>query len=155
MSFRVSGLDPAQFLHLYGLSDGELASLGARRCSVDATPGFPDRVELVDIDPGETALLLNFEHQPVNGPYRSQHAIFVREGATKAAVFVDEVPEVLRRRTVSLRAFDGTGEMLDADLAEGAGIEPVIRHMLANPDVSYVHVHNAKRGCYAALVERV
>ena len=154
MSYRVSGLDPAHFLHLYGLSDDELSQLEARRYSVDAKPGFPDRIELVDMDLGETALLLNFEHQPANGPYRSRHAIFVREGATQAAIFVDEVPEVLSQRTVSLRAFDDKGEMVDADLAEGAGIDLTIRRLLRNLDVSYLHVHNAKRGCYLALVER-
>jgi hypothetical protein len=98
------------------------------------------------MDLGETALLLNFEHQPANGPYRSRHAIFVREGATQSALFVDEVPEVLSQRTVSLRAFNDKGEMLDADLAEGAGIDPTIRRLLGNPDVSYLHAHNAKRG---------
>ena len=27
-------------------------------------------------------------------------------------------------------------------------------HVLEAPDVAYLHVHNAKRGCYAARVDR-
>lgn len=154
MSFRISGLDPAPFRHLYGRAHADLAALGVRRMIVDATPGFPDRIELRDLAPGETALLLNYEHQPAATPYRSSHAIFVREGAEQAVSVIDVVPDVLYRRTISLRAFDAAGDMLDADLADGAAIAPLIDRLLANPAVAYIHAHNAKRGCYAARVER-
>jgi hypothetical protein len=153
MSFRITGLDPAQFSHLFGLSDVALAAQGAKRYNADARPGFPDRVEVRDLEVGETALLLNYTHQPADTPYRASHAIFVREGASRAANVVGEVPEVMRLRTISLRAFDKAGEMLDADLATGAEIEPLILRFLADPDVAYLHAHFAKRGCYAARIE--
>jgi len=155
MSFRVTGLDPAPFRHLFGLPEVELAAQGVKRCMVDAKPGFPDRVEVRDLDIGETALLLNYTHQPADTPYRASHAIFVREGANQAADVVGEVPEVMRLRTISLRAFNEAGEMLDADLAVGSEIEPLILRLLAEPDVAYLHAHYAKRGCYAARIERV
>jgi len=41
MAFRISGLSPEPFRHLFGLSDTHLAAHGAQRCIVDATPGFP------------------------------------------------------------------------------------------------------------------
>jgi hypothetical protein len=154
MSFRVTGLDPAPFVPLYGLSDAELAARGVRRYQVDAHPGFPDRVELRDLMPGETALLLNYEHQSADTPYRSRHAIFVREGAAQAFTAVDTLPEVIRVRPISLRAFDAAGEMVDADLADGAALVPVIERFLARDDVAYCHAHYAKRGCYAARIER-
>jgi O-6-methylguanine DNA methyltransferase len=47
-SFRITGLDPEHFRHLFGKNDEELAALGARRFVVDASPGFPDRVEMRD-----------------------------------------------------------------------------------------------------------
>jgi hypothetical protein len=100
-------------------------------------------------------LLLNYTHQPADTPYRASHAIFVREGADQAAEFVGEVPEVMRLRMISLRSFNEVGEMLDADLAEGGEIEPLILRFLADPDVAYLHAHYAKRGCYAARIERV
>lgn len=154
MSFRITGLDSAPFSHLYGLSDAELAAHGAKRYIADKKPGFPDRIEMRDGEPGESFLLLNHVCQPAETPYRATHAIFVREGATDTYNRVDEVPEVMRVRLLSLRAYDATGMMLDADVIDGAEIEPVIARLLANSDVSYIHAHNAKRGCYSGCIER-
>jgi hypothetical protein len=154
MSYRVSGLDPAPFLHLYGLPDQELASFGVIRCRVDARPGYPDRVELRDMEHGETALLLNYTHQPANTPYRASHAIFVREGARRAATLVDELPEVLRERPLSLRSFDAADMMVDGRVVEGASAEPEILRLLGRPDIAYIQAHYANRGCYAARIER-
>ena len=64
MNFRIRGLDPASFLHLYGLSDAALREHGAQRRIADRLPGFPDRIELRDAQPGESLILLNFV--PVN-----------------------------------------------------------------------------------------
>jgi len=44
--------------------------------------------------------------------------------------------------------------MIDADLADGANLEALVQRLLVNDATSYLHVHYAKRGCYAALVER-
>jgi hypothetical protein len=154
MSYRVSGLDPAPFRHLYGLSHGELSALGVIRCVVDARPGYPDRVELRDLDHGETALLLNYTHQPAETPYRASHAIFVREGAERARECVGELPEVLRDRQLSLRAFDARHMMVDGRVVQGVATEPEICRLLERPDVAYIQAHYANRGCYAARIER-
>jgi hypothetical protein len=154
MSFRILGLDPEPFRPLFGLSAEALAARGVTRCTVDVSPGFPDRVELRDLEPGETALLLNYEHQDADTPYRARHAIFVREGAGRAFRGVDQVPPALRLRTLSLRAFNAAGWMVDADLVDGARIEPLIERLFALPEVAYLQVHYAKRGCYAARIER-
>jgi hypothetical protein len=152
--FRLSGLDPAPFCHLFGLDAEELARHGVERHVVTQTPGFPDRVELRDGAVGETMLLLNFEHQPAATPYRARHAIFVREGATAAALFEDIVPEVIRIRPISLRAFDAAGRMVDAELADGVVLEPIIAAMFERPEIAYLHAHYAKRGCFAARIDR-
>ena len=154
MSFRISGLDPAPFRALYGLANLELARLGVKRCRVDAKPGFPDRIEMRDVEPGESVLLLNYVHQPVDTPYKASHAVFVREGAERAYEGVDETPECLRLRMLSLRAFDGSGDMVDADLADGRELEAAIERLFANPAAAYIHAHYAKRGCYAARIDR-
>jgi hypothetical protein len=155
MSFVISGLPVEPFRPLFGLSDEALAERGVLRRRVDAKPGFPCRVTLEDAEPGETVLLLNFEHQPADTPYRSRHAIFVREAAAEARRVVDEVPGALRvRASLSLRAYDAAGMMVDAELASGAAIEPVIARLFENPQVAYVHAHNAGRGCYAARIDR-
>lgn len=153
-SFRVSGLDPAIFQHLYGRDDAALAAAGARRYRVDKSPGFPDRVELRDLDPGETAILVNYTHQPADTPYRASHAVFVREGATAAWSARDMIPESMRSRTISLRAFDQTGDMIGAEVIEGTEIEEAIGRLLADPAAAYLHAHYAAHGCYAARIDR-
>ncbi len=154
MSFRIIGLSAEPFRALFGLPEHELLIRGARRYLVDANPGFPDRVELRDLEAGETALLVNYLHQPADTPYRAGHAIFVREGAESAGVFVDEVPEVLERRVLSLRAFDRDHMMADAVLVDGREAAGAIGPLLDNPEITYIQAHYALRGCYAARIER-
>lgn len=154
MSYVIQGLDPAPFRALYGLSDAALAERQVVRFTVEKKPDAPCRIELVDVEPGESVLLVNHEHLPVASPYRSAHAIFVREGAEAAARFENQVPEPLAIRLLSVRAFDDAGMMTDADVIEGRELEPLIARMFADPAVAYLHVHNARRGCFAARVDR-
>ena len=154
MSFRITGLSAEPFRHLYGLSDEALARHGATRHVADTAPGFPDRIEMRDVAVGETVLLLNHASQPAATPYRATHAIFVREGALQHYDRVDEVPQVMRIRPLSVRAFDAAGMMQDADLVNGTELEALIERMFADPQVACLHVHNAKRGCYSGRIER-
>jgi hypothetical protein len=154
MDFRIVALPVAPFAPLFGLGERELAARGALRRIADARPGFPCRVSLRDAAPGEAVLLLNHEHLPVPGPYRSRHAIYVREHASEYVPEPNEIPEVLRLRLLSLRAFDRAGLMLDADVVAGAEVAPVIRRLLGHPQVDFLHLHNAKPGCYAARAVR-
>lgn len=154
MSYVITGLDPAPFHRFYGLSDQALAREQVVRVTADGKPGFPCRVTLEDAEPGEALLLLNFEHLPDATPYRSRHAIFVREGAETPARFEDSIPEQLVCRLLSVRAFDADAMMTDAEVVEGTALEPLIETMFADPAVAFLHVHNAKRGCFAARVDR-
>jgi hypothetical protein len=155
MAYVITGLDAEPFRPLFGLSDEALATHGAVRRTVDAKPGFPCRITLEDAEPGETVLLLNHEYQSADTPYRGRHAIYVREGAEVTGRAVDSIPPYLAGRLISVRAFDSAGMMVDADVAEGRDLEPVIARMFATPAVTYLHAHNAKRGCYAARIERI
>ncbi len=154
MGFRVTGLSPHQFRHLFGLSDDELANHGAKRYVADTKPGYPDRIEVRDAEPGETLLLLNYIHQPADNPYHASHAIFVREGAEAAYDRTNEIPDALRLRQISLRAFGADDLMVDADLVDGREMEGVIERFFADPRVAYIQAHYAKRGCYAARIDR-
>lgn len=154
MDFRILALPVAPFREFFGRSDEELAARGVLRRRVDRYPGFPCRVGLRDAPLGSHVLLLNFEHLPVASPYRSRHAIYVEEGAVQAHPAINEIPDVLRCRLLSLRAFDAAGMLLDADVMPGSELAPAIRCMLGNAHAGFLHVHNAKHGCYAARVER-
>lgn len=152
MSFRIRGLSPEPFQHLYGLSDKDLHAHGAIRMGY---PGAPDRVELVALKEKQTALLVNYMHHPVDNPYRASHAIFVLEGATVPYDEVDTIPDLLRTRTISLRGFDENDMMIRGQVVHGE--EPLIEQIRQNfsaPEVRYLHAHYASRGCFAARVDR-
>jgi len=153
MTYRIRGIDPAPFRHLYSLSDEELASQGILRMTVTAKPSFPCRVSLTDRDIGESVLLLNHVSHD-SGPYRASHAIFVTEGVESPAEYVDEVPPVFGPRVLSLRGFDGDGLMADAILTQPGDADAGIRKLFENPAIETIHAHNATRGCFAAKIER-
>jgi hypothetical protein len=153
MTYRVTGLDPAPFKPLFGLSDDELASRGVVRMTVDS-PTFPCRVSLTDRPIGETVLLLNHVSHDGANPYRATHAIFVAENDESAAEYVDQVPPVFEKRILSLRAFDGAGMMVDAALAQPGEADEVIRRLLETAEVDHIDAHNATRGCFSARIER-
>lgn len=154
MDYKITGLSPQPFLALYGLSDAELAERNVKRYRADKRPGFPDRIEIRDVEPGENVLLVNYVHQAGSTPYRASHAVFVREGAEQTATFFNEIPESLKLRPLSVRAFDAGHWMVDADLCDGQDLDGLMRRFLGNGNVDYLQVHFAKRGCYAARVER-
>lgn len=154
MAFRIVGLQAEQFRAIRSLGDDELAARGVIRVVANEKPGFPCRVTLRDAEIGETLLLLNYEHQAADTPYRSAHAIFVSESAEQFDD-VDRVPQALRDRMLSVRAFDAAGMMLDADLVDGAELEGLIERLFEDERAAYLHVHYAKRGCFAARVERL
>ncbi len=153
MSFRVVGLAADEFAHLHAASDEALAALGARRVRVESAHSAPCRISLEDAAPGETVVLLNFTHQPAATPYHQQGPIFVRETQRQAAS-IDAMPPALARRTLSLRGFDAAHMMIEADLVEGAEAPALIERFFANADVAYIHAHYARRGCFAARIER-
>lgn len=153
MGFRMRGLPAEPFAELFSLSDEALAARGALRVVADNWPGFPCRISLTDAQVGDELVLTHYEHHAANSPFRSSHAIYVREGE-QTFDQADCVPIMLRTRLLSLRAFDAQGMLLDADVIDGGGVETLIGRLFASARAAYIHIHFAKPGCYAALVER-
>ena len=153
MHFRIRGLPAEPFADLFNLSDAELAQRFAVRRTVDADHGYPCRISLTDAKVGDEVILVNHEHLDVATPYRSRHAIYVRTGEVRFDA-VDTVPDMLRRRLLSLRGFDAEGMMTSADVVEGRELEAAIARQLADPHTAYLHAHIARPGCYAAHIER-
>ncbi len=151
MHFRIRGLPAENFAHLFALSDTELAAQGAVRRI--AEHNAPCRVSLTDATPGDELILVNYEHHPVDSPYRMRFAIFVRNGEETFDA-VDQVPEQLRKRTLAVRAFDTDAMMIGHELVDGGKVEDAIGKLLADTRAAYLHIHFASPGCYAARVER-
>ena len=154
MHFRLSGLPAEPFADLFSLSDEALAERRAMRVVADQEHGYPCRISLTDAKPGQSLILLNYEHQSADTPFRSTHAIYIREGEEQYDR-INEVPDQLRRRLLSVRGFDEQGMLRDADVTQGTALEPVIDRLFADAKIAYLHIHIARPGCYAARVDRV
>jgi hypothetical protein len=154
MSFQIRSLPLETFTPLFTLDDEQLRARGAKRYIADRRPGFPCRVSLMDAEPGERVILVPFPHQDADSPYRASGPIFVREAARQAAFGADAVPELLRLRTLSVRAYDADALMVDADVVDGREVESLIERLFADARVASLHVHFARPGCFACRVER-
>jgi hypothetical protein len=79
MDFRITGLPAEQFTTLFQLSDEELKARGVFRRIADEGTVAPCRVSLTDARPGDELLLINYEHHPVDSPYRMRsRSLFAR-----------------------------------------------------------------------------
>jgi hypothetical protein len=154
MAFQVSALSDQEFAELFSLGEPELRRRGAKQYVADRKPGFPCRVSLEDALPGEAVILVPFVHQPADSPYRASGPIFIRQVARRATPAINDVPELLRLRTLSVRAYDADSLMQDADIVDGRELEALIERFFGNPRVSYLHVHFARPGCYACRIDR-
>jgi hypothetical protein len=158
VDFRISGLPAEPFQRYFAMSDDELRALGARRfVATEADLGLmpPCRVSLRDAAVGETSILLHYAHHTTaTSPYRAGGPIFVREGVTETASFVNHVPAQQRTRLLSVRAYNVDGIMVDAEVAPGEELEGLIARFFARDDVAFLHAHNARRGCYSCRIDR-
>ena len=154
MDFTITGLPLAEFAPLFSLDAGGLERAGIARVIADEPHAFPCRITLTDAEPGEPLLLLTYAHLASRTPYASSGPVFVRYGAESTRVVVNDVPDQQRRRLLSVRAYDAAHAMLDAEVAPGTELETLIDRFFSNPRVDFLHVHNARRGCYACRVQR-
>jgi hypothetical protein len=154
MSFRLSGLPAAPFRPLFRLSDDELRQRGMERRVTEAGCDYPCRVSLDVASPGETVLLLPYDHQPAHSPYRSSGPIFIREAAVETFDVEDRIPQQMRPRLMSVRAYDGKHHIVAADVSPGVELESLIERLFERPDVAYLHVHHARWGCYVCRIDR-
>lgn len=153
MTYAIRGLPLERFAPLFCLDDAALAVRGARRVIADGH-GYPCRVSLEDAAPGETLILLNHVSNRCEGPYRTAHAIYVREAAAGPASYVGRTPPVFAGRILSLRGFTALGDLADARLAAPGEHDRAIRELLDNAQVAHIDAHNAAPGCFAARIER-
>lgn len=153
-SFQLAGISHEPFEHLFQLSDDELRKLGAIRQVATEDFGLPCRVSLEDARAGEELLLLPYQHQPEDSPYRSSGPIFVRRNAKQRILAAGEVPEYITRRLMSVRAYDSAHMMVSATVCEGPVVGSEIERYFGDSDIAYIHLHNAKPGCFSCQAKR-
>lgn len=153
--FVYHGLDAAPFRHLFDLDAAGLAAVHAVRVTADEPDAYPCRLTLEDAEPGAELILCNHTHLGLASPYAARGPVYVgRAGLDRGTVATRRVPGAIRRRLLSVRAYDGRGMMVAGEVVEGTALEPVLERLFTASETAFVHLHFARRGCYAARVER-
>lgn len=153
--FQIIPISATAAESLCQLDKADLEAINAERMHVDQKPGYPCRLSLQDAEIGEEVILWHYEHHSVESPYRASGPIFVRVNAQRAELKVDEIPEMLQHRLLSLRAYDQAGMILDSKVCPGTELQSVIIHFFERSEIEYLQIHNAGHGCYNCQVERV
>lgn len=127
----------------------------SRRVVADAPHSYPCRRCLRDAEPGEALVLLSYDPFLGDSPYRQAGPILVH--ADDCAPYPEDLtraPEQLSRRQLSVRGFDAEHAQVATAVVDGAELDAVAERLLADPDLAYLHVHNAAPGCFAVRVDR-
>jgi hypothetical protein len=141
-------------LTIHALPNGEPhpAAAPVRRVVADEPRAYPCRRCLRDAEVGEELLLLPYDPFPVASPYAGEGPIFVH--ADGCPPFEDDgrVPHLVERRvSMSVRAYDASGMLVDADVMTGEEVGERAAAML-EVGAEFVHVHNARPGCYMCTI---
>ena len=153
-SFQLRGLNPEPFTDLFQLDDAALAARQIVRTTATAASGSPCRVSLADADVGDELLLLSYQHQSADSPYRASGPIFVRRGVVRARPPVDEVPPQVQRRLMSLRAYSDEDRIIFAEVCDGPSVAEWLQQAFDDAAVAYVHLHFARYGCFCCRADR-
>ncbi|WP_264551335.1 DUF1203 domain-containing protein [Flavobacterium sp. N2038] len=153
-NFKIKPLNHMEFSGFFELTNLELEKIGAVKMTVDKFPGFPCRISLEDAEIGEEVILLPYKHHKTNSPYQSSGPIFIRKRAFTPIFETNQIPLMLNHRLLSLRGYDENGMMKEASVIEGITLKESISKIFENEKINYIHIHNARPGCYNCLVER-
>ena len=150
--FLIKALPKESSHSLMQKSDEELKLSNALWLTVDTVPGYPCRVSLSEAKIGERVLALPFCHDDVSSPYRASGPIFVHENAESISLGINEIPNTLRHRLLSVRSYNADKIMIVAETLHGKHIETAIDTQFEKVDVNYIHIHNANPGCFSCSV---
>lgn len=153
-SFRLSAIDPQPFADFFEQSDHALRAQGVVRCIADAFPGFPCRASLEDAAIGEELLLLPYRHLAANSPYQASGPIYLRRHTERRVLAAGDIPAYVSRRLISVRGYDADHMMRRAEVCEGGQVAAELLRQFEDDGVAYIHLHNARQGCFSCRVDR-
>ncbi|WNJ94884.1 DUF1203 domain-containing protein [Vibrio ruber] len=152
--FIIKALDDKYFSQYLQMNEEQLARVNGCWLTADETPGYPCRVTLQEAEVGEKILLIHYPYHDVKSPYRATGPIFVRANKTMVELAINEIPEILQTRLLSVRAYDVNSMMVHAETVQGPALEDVIRNNFKNDQVHYLQIHNGNPGCFNCSVFR-
>ena len=154
MSFQIHALPETLFSQYFEYDKHKLNLSNAHLEIVTENHSIPCRVSLSYAKVGEIVLLVNYQHQPKNTPYKSTHAIFVRKDVRQANLVVNEVPNILTTSVLSIRGFDCRHFIKQAVVIEGLKLAETLETIFDCAEISYIHIHFAGAGCFTAKATR-
>ncbi len=154
-NFKFIALNHLEFDYLNDFSEQDLSKNDIVKMTVDKYPGFPCRITLEDAEVGEDILLLNYNYHSTESPYKANGPIFIRKNKATKDYQVNVIPKMFLHRLLSLRAYDEDGMMRLADVFEGNILKNKIDEAFNNKNIEYLHIHNAKPGCFNCVVVKV
>jgi hypothetical protein len=152
--FIIKSLCYDEFSWLFLLDEAELKRAGAVRMKADTHPGFPCRVSLEDALPGEEVILISYRYHQADSPYCASGPIYIRKNAKEKTWNINDIPAMLTHRMLSIRAYDQTGFMKNATLVDGSELSITLHKLFEDPGITYIHIHNAKPGCFNCMAVR-
>jgi len=123
---------------------------------IDLDRSYPCRHCLREASASSGMLLLSYQTPKPKSVYGQPTAIFMCVADCERFREPDAIPDIVRNRLVSFRAFRSDGLMIyDAnEIVEGNEHIAAVRRILARDDVAYINAHTAKAGCHLCHVER-
>ena len=127
---------------------------------IDSPGNYPCRKCLMDGKVSERMLLFSYDPFLGDSPYRQPGPIFVHDEPKCEMAELgpgDFMPEQQRKRLMNVRAFDSRHMMIGHDIVDGENLLDRAEEFFGqegNEYVDYVHVHNAKPGCFAVRIDR-
>ena len=117
----------------------------------------PCRHCLADAQIGTTMLLGSYHFGRPHGVYWTPSPIFLHAEPCEHFEHADTVPEIVRNRLVSVRAYDGDDMCIYelGDVCEGTDVERLLDRALADRRTDYVNIHTARPGCFLCRADRV
>ena len=117
----------------------------------------PCRHCLAESQIGAPVLLGSYHFGRPHGVYWTPSPIFLHAEPCERFERADIVPEIVRHRLVSVRAYDADDMCIYAlgDVCDGTDVERLLDRALADRLTDYVNIHTARPGCFLCRVERV
>ena len=120
---------------------------------VDSPTGYPCRHCLRWAQPGEQVILFPYASIPAGRPYSEMGPIFVHAQPCPRYESTEQYPADFREGRV-IRAYDREQNMIAAENVNGRDPETLIEKLFENPEVEFIQVRSADRGCYTFRIER-
>jgi len=116
---------------------------------------YPVRCCLSDAHDDAEVVLTSVMPFRGESPYAARSPVYLHaERCAGHAGQAGVVPEMLRSRLLSVRAYDDAHMLTGTEVLPGTELEGAIERLLGDAPGAYLHVHFAGPGCYACRIDR-